>query len=275
MQLWEGVRLAMQQREFDAELEIVSEEEGPTASLDLGPLGRQSVEDFFKAEAGIELRFEANLGGMTLQMKMPMILEGTELVGSVGDTGGFFTLDYRGITEARAQELEQAGERERLRIRGGPQTTQRTLLKLGDEEVSIRFDTAGTDEAAFALVESLDEGVVRFLLHQSTKLFTDVDLRFGDAVVKTENVAADYPGVYSLWLHKSAGGWSLLFNDKADAWGNQHDPEADAASVPLDFVADADPAAEKLTVELAEADGGGAVKISWGPYRWSTSFSLD
>ncbi len=269
------LRMTSTRGEFDAELTVVNEAGEIQASLNLGPLGRQSVETIFKTEAGIELRFEADLGGQVFKMKMPMAFEGDELVGSVGDTGGFFSLDFRGITEAKAQELERAGERRRIRITRGEQTTQRTQLQFGENEVVIRFDKAKTDEPDFAQIEALDEGVIRFLQHQSTKLFTDVDLKFGDVLVKTENVTRDYPGVYSLWLRKETDGWQLLFNDKADVWGHQHDPETDSAVVPMGFRSDASPEAETFTVELVEADGGGSLRIAWGPYEWTTEFSLE
>ena len=269
------LRMTSAQGEFDAELEVLNEAGEIRASLNLGPLGRQSVETIFKTEEGIDFRFEAGFGGQTFKMKMPTTFEGNELVGSVGDTGGFFSLDFRGITEAKAQELERAGERRRIRIGRRDETTQRTRLQFGDAEVVIRFDTAKTDEPDFAQIEALDEGVVRFLQHQSTKLFTDVDLKFGEVLVRTENVTQDYPGVYSLWLQKQADGWQLLFNDKADVWGHQHDPETDSAAVPLEFRSDANPEAESFIVELGEADSGGSLRIAWGPYIWTTGFSLE
>jgi hypothetical protein len=270
------LRMTSDRGEFDAELDVQNEAGEIRASLNMGPLGRQSVETIFKTEEGIDFRFEADLGGQRFKMKMPTALENDQLVGTVGDTGGFLSLDFRGITEAKAQELERAGERRRIRIRRGAQTTQRTELQFDDAEVVIRFDTAKTDEPAFAQITALDEGVVRFLQHQSTKLFTDIDLKFGDVLVRTENVTPDYPGVYSLWLRKAADGWQLLFNDKADVWGHQHDPETDSAAVPVEFRSDASPEAETFTVELAETtDGGGSLRIAWGPYVWTTGFSLE
>ena len=96
---------------------------------------------------------------------------------------------------------------------------------------------------------------------------------FGDTVVAANNVAPNYPGVYSLWLRRSGSGWELLFNDKADAWGTQHDPSSDVAAVPLVFSAQAAEEAETLSFELQEADGGATLEIAWGPYRWTTEFS--
>ena len=66
------LRMTSTRGEFDAELTVVNEAGEIRASLNLGPLGRQSVETIFKTEAGIELRFEADLGGQVFKMKMPL-----------------------------------------------------------------------------------------------------------------------------------------------------------------------------------------------------------
>ena len=235
------------------------------------------MENFFKTEDGIVLEFEADVRGQVFDMKMPLSRNGDEIAGSLGDTNGLFNLDFTGITEARAQELERAGERTRRRAGGGRggQETERTSLTFDGKEVSIRFDKAKIEEPDFEQIAAIgDDKVVRFVQHQSTKLRTEATLRFGDALVAPENVAPDYPGVYSLWLKKSSDGWQLLFNNKADVWGSQHDPGADAASVPLDFSSDNEEATT-LSVEMKEAGDGGSLRFAWGPYAWETQFSVE
>ena len=69
------LRMTSSQGEFDAELDVVNESGEIRASLDLGPLGRQSVDTIFKTEEGIDLRFEANLGAQTFKMKMPTTID--------------------------------------------------------------------------------------------------------------------------------------------------------------------------------------------------------
>ena len=270
------LRMESPQGEFDAELAVLDVEGKAVAELELGPLGDHTVEDIVKTEEGILLTFEAGFGDLTFTVKMPVSRQGDELVGSLGESNGLFRIDFKGITEPKAQELEKAGLRRRIRARRrGPSQTERTRLTLADKAISIRFDKAKVEEPDFSQIDSIAEGeVVRFLRHQSTKLRTETDLRFGDAWVKTENVADDYPGVYSLWLQKTSEGWSLLFNEKADVWGTQHDAEADAASVPLRFSSDVAEEAATFTVELTEADGGGQLTIRWGPYQWETGFTV-
>ncbi|MCZ6508565.1 MAG: DUF2911 domain-containing protein [Acidobacteria bacterium] len=272
------IRLESTQGDFDADFVVKDVDGIAVAELDLGPLGEQSVELIIKTEEGIELRFEAGFGGQLFEMRMPVSREGDEIAGTLGDTNGLFKLDFTGIKESKAQELERAGERERIRSRGGRggQDIARTSLTFGDKEVSIRFDKAKVEEPDFAQIAEIADGdVVRFVEHQSTKLRTEVTLRFGDTAVEPENVAPDYPGVYSLWLQKTSAGWHLLFNDKADVWGSQHDPDADAASVPLQFSSDNTTEAATLAIELEEADDGGSLRIVWGPYSWETRFTVD
>ena len=72
----------------------------------------------------------------------------------------------------------------------------------------------------------------------------------------------------------SIEGWQLLFNNKADVWGSQYDPEADAVAVPLQFSSDNAEEAETLTVNLEEIDNGGSLRFAWGPYAWETQFSV-
>jgi len=272
------IRLKSPQGEFDATFAVVAVDGKVVAELELGPLGDQTVEHVIQTEDGIELRFEAGFGGQIFEMRMPVSRSGEEITGSLADTNGLFKLDFTGITESRAEELERTGERTRLRAgRGrGDQDTARTALTFDDDkEVSIRFDKAKVEEPVFAQIADIGNGnVLRFVRHQSTKLRTEVTLRFGDVVVAPENVAPDYPGVYSLWLKKSSEGWLLLFNNKADVWGSQYDADADAAAVPLEFSSDNAEEAETLTVSLEEAEGGGSLRIAWGPYAWETRFSV-
>jgi len=274
------IRITSPQGEFDADLIIRSVGDKVVASVALGPLGDHEVEDIVQTEDGIELRFEADFAGQSFAVTMPLRRDGEGLTGSLQESNGLFALDFTGLTLAKAEELELAGERQRQTAEGGGgglggRGSERTKLTLDGKDVSIRFDPAKQDEKAFERISSIGEGeVLLFELHQSTKLRTDLDLHFGDTLVIKENVAENYPGVYSLWLQKAGDGWNLLFNDKADVWGTQHDSEADSATVPLLFSTQAAEPAETLTVELAEADQGGTLRIAWGPYEWTTAFTV-
>lgn len=166
-----------------------------------------------------------------------------------------------GDTDSR----QRRGTRRSARLRPG-----RTSVTLLDQKISITFGPLKVSGQDYAHLESLTAGdVVPFVESFAIKLLTDADLDFGGTVVKAHNVSPDYPGVYSLWLKKVAGGWSLVFNREADVWGTMHDPEADTAEVPLQFATPAEPG-EKLVAELSEGDGLAKLRIAWGSYEWTT-----
>ncbi len=170
-------------------------------------------------------------------------------------------------------------------------TYNEAKLTVGDEEVRIIYPLLQTIASPdYDHIAGAKSGQV-VQLTQSTppKLLTDVDLTFGDAVVKTENVAKNYPGVYGLWLKPVDNGWHLVFNTKADVWGTMHDPAADVAEVPLSYTKSDEPvdvplAAEeptmaelaklpKLKIALTGEGGGGTLSIEWGAHAWSADFT--
>jgi hypothetical protein len=77
-----------------------------------------------------------------------------------------------------------------------------------------------------------------------------------------------------LWLQRVAGGWRLVFNEKADVWGTQHDASADVANVPLQHTrVDGISLAFEAKIESSAADDGSwLLEFSWGEHRWSAPF---
>lgn len=147
----------------------------------------------------------------------------------------------------------------------------------------------------YARVASLKDGdVIEFTQSAAPKLKTPWDLKFGDLVLKTGNVAEDYPGVYGVWIKRSGDGWRLVFNNKADLWGTMHDAASDAGEVALEYTALSGPIqTDKIALNLikdakekdAERDKGrfkialeenGAditMRITWGAHAWSAKFT--
>lgn len=145
----------------------------------------------------------------------------------------------------------------------------------GGAKVSVSAGVPKTAGREYSEMESLAEGkVVRFFDAAAIKLSTDRDLLFGETRVPKENVAPGYPGVYSLWLQRTSDGWRLVFNEKADVWGTQHDPAADVASVPLPHTR-VDGMTLELAVKLqasAQRDGSWLLVFHWGEHRWDAQF---
>ncbi len=168
----------------------------------------------------------------------------------------------------KASAEEQATRRRRM-LMGNV-----AKLEIGDQAIVVSYGDTPTDGADYPKLDSISVGdVVQLSKSIVTKLKTDVDLKFGDVLIKQGNVSKDYPGVYGLWLKRTEDGWHLVFNAYADVWGTQHFPEADVAEVPLAF-AKTDAETEAYTVTVIESDGGGTIQIAWGEYQWSAAFAI-
>jgi len=93
-------------------------------------------------------------------------------------------------------------------------------------------------------------------------------------VVKKENVAPNYPGVYSVWLKKVGTGWNLVFNSQPDIWGTRHEAQFDAAEIPLTVSKVEGTPAQKFKIELAQTPVGGTLRLLWGDTKWETPYTL-
>lgn len=157
------------------------------------------------------------------------------------------------------------------RGRGG-----RASLTLAEKQISVIFTPlAAEDSGAYAGLEALKPGGLLLLKEASALRFTtNADLAFGKTVVKTANHAPDYPGRYSMWLKRGLDGWRLVFNERVDIWGTQHDAKADVAEIPLAHKTLEEPAS-RLTIELKEAgERAGTLRLAWGAHEWTAKFEL-
>ena len=68
-------------------------------------------------------------------------------------------------------------------------------------------------------------------------------------------------------------GWHLIFNEKPDVWGTQHDPATDVAEIPI-LAGKREGASTKLEAELVELDGRGLLRIAFGSHEWKSEFSV-
>jgi hypothetical protein len=147
----------------------------------------------------------------------------------------------------------------------------------GGAKVNVSFGVPKFAGREYTEMESVAEGkVVRFFDSAAIKLATDRDLLFGETRIRKANVAPGYPGVYSLWLQRTGNGWRLVFNEKADVWGTQHEPAADVASVPLQHTR-VDGMTPELAVKLqasAQGDGSWLLVFHWGEHRWDAQFRV-
>lgn len=166
-------------------------------------------------------------------------------------------------------EATAAARRERFRrLRYG----NLAELEFGGKQLRISYPDLMTGSADYRAFETLAPGeVAAWTSGRAVKLLTHASLSFDGIVVPYGNVSPDYPGVYSLWLKRTADGWSLAFNSEADIWGSQRDPAADAVEVPLEHSRPDDPA-DKLTIEFVEVHPGAVLRIAWGDHQFLAKF---
>jgi hypothetical protein len=155
-------------------------------------------------------------------------------------------------------------------------TRNLATLELGEAEVAAHVGKLATSSDDYQALAALEPGAVLELPGAAAcKLRTEVDLRFGDAVLPTGNVSPDFAGLYSFWLRAPVEGsaeWRLVLNDEADVWGTQRDPARDRVEVPLEHEVVADEAKELTVALTAQGVDGGLLELRWGTYRWRASF---
>ncbi len=146
-------------------------------------------------------------------------------------------------------------------------------LALKGNEISVEYGRPGLNgRTAQQLLAGLKAGGFwRLGADTSTTFSTAADLSFANGAAGGVWVPK---GSYSLWAQKQAdGSWMLVFNKQTGQWGTQHDAAQDLYSAPLSQ-RKASELAERVTVALAEADGGGVLNIHWGDLNLSAKFKL-
>lgn len=225
-----------------------------------------AIAEIEKTEAGLLMNSELIFGGsFRLKIIIVVKLENDELTGTIKDSGGIFSATLVGV-KATQEELDL--------VQGKRPAPTEARLNFGGKRIRIGFASLNTNTQDWDLLQNVAQGEV-FMYTQSraTKMYTDLDLRFGDVVIKKENIAKDYPGVYSLWLRRVGDGWSLVFNSQPDIWGTRHRSEFDVAEVPLSVSEIEGEPQERFLVKLTQDDVYSAVlELTWGNLRWTSRF---
>ena len=229
------------------------------------PQGSQRITDISPLGEGLELRFEAGFGEMSIETRV----EAGELLGALKIESAGINADLHGV-RAAADVVRASSGSGSLFGRAAP----KTRLRIDGKVISIRYPdsaSAGPQLAPTQGDSSAEE--LRFTQSAAIQLRTDLSLQFGDTVIKTGNFSPNYPGVYSLWLQRVDDDWTMVVNEEGDIWGTQHEPEFDVAEIPLQ-VELVDPAAEKLEWKLERTDNGGVIKVFWQQYALQATFAL-
>ena len=266
--LWK-VTMDIMGNEMNLYLNIVDVDGKLGATLDMPrqpePL---AITEILKTEEGLEMNSELTLGAsFKLELNIKAHLEGDGMAGTIKDKSGIFSSDMVGV-KITQKELDS--------VQGRRSAPTEARFRVGDKQIRIAFARLTTGTSDWDLFQNVKEGdVFAFTESRATKIFTDFDLGFGDVVIKKENVAADYPGVYSLWLKRAGDGWSLVFNNQSDIWGTRHLPEHDVAEIPLTVSKTNGDAQKTFVIRLdKQGDEGGILKLAWGDLEWSTPFDV-
>lgn len=259
--------LSLMGRELELYLKFVDVEGqlGATLDSEFSP-EPMAISEIEHTENGLDLNSEMAFGGgnFRLNINITAAREGEDIVGIVKDKGGFFSAEYTGVRVSQ-EELDAVQGRR-------PDPTE-ARLNVDGKRVRIAFAELEMDSSDWELFQQMKPGDVhRYTLSRATKMYTDLDLKFGDAIVKQGNMDPEYPGVYSLWLKRTEDGWSLLFNELPDTWGTRHDPKLDVAEVPLKVSKVEGEPVEEFKIELERVNGKGKMLLYWGDMQWSTDF---
>jgi hypothetical protein len=267
-----AVTIDMMGRPMNFNMNVVNLEGKVGATIDSPQLPEPSaIDDISIDERGhMVLKYPMKFGQQEFRITVTAEASAEGIEGTFAEDSGLFSAPFTAVP-AGGDDAEIRETRSRNRR----MAANSARLRFGEEKVNINFHPLTTTTEDYKRLQEIKEGeVFEFVGGRATKLMTDVDMKFAQAVVKKENVAPDYPGVYSVWMRKTADGWTLIFNSEADVWGTMHNPETDAAEVALEAGKPAEPA-ETFKVELEQTENGGIVRIVWGDMQWAAPFEVE
>lgn len=223
----------------------------------------RALDSIVKLANGVDFQFEMPFGSQRLTMHLELVESAGRITGVLREENNIFQTQVTGVRgELVVDESKRTGR------------TESRVIVAGDKQIKVTFGNLSIDGEDYPRLNDVPEGAVyRFVGSRATKLFTDTNLQFGDTLVKTENVAPNYPGVYSLWLKRTATGWALVINSQPDIWGTQHDPSSDVAEIPL-TTEPLNELQKEFLITLQSDGGAGNLRIAWGDTAWSVPFSV-
>lgn len=150
-----------------------------------------------------------------------------------------------------------------------PEDPGMATLKLDGKSVKVTFGRPSTDGAGY---KSMQKGVPdgyqwRMGRNEATQLDTEVDLKFGDKVIKA--------GSYGLWARRVGDAWHLVINSKVIMPTEQNANDTIVAVVPLKATKIEKPV-KFMLIELKEdkATKGGVFRLAWGTEEGTAKFTV-
>lgn len=219
-------------------------------------------------DGALELTYDMPFGAQTFSLVVTARLSTEGLEGEINEKSGLFKAPF--TAKEAVDDVETREQRRRNRMISATAAT----LRFDSEKVVITFADLKTESDDYKVFQSLsDDAVFEYVGGRACKILTDLDLHFGDEVVKQGNAHETYPGVYSLWMKKSADGWKLVFNEEADVWGTMFNPDTQVHEVALtESAAEETTDSLKMTLDKVD-DTTGTLNILWADKKYSVSFT--
>jgi hypothetical protein len=234
---------------------------GATIDTERQPETR-AIEKITHSTQGVDFVFNFAMADQSFVLHLLVKEAGRQLTGTLTEENGLFS---GAVTGERGSINEAEIERK---------APTEARLRLDGKKIRVTFGSLEQDSKDYSTLSTLaSNSIYTYAGSRATKLFTDMDLKFGNEIVKANNIAENYPGVYSLWLKRNGDSWALVFNEQPDVWGTQHNAKFDVATIPLTSKT-TDTAQENFLVTLEEKANGGQLKMAWGNKTWSTPFEL-
>lgn len=264
------VLMDMMGRVMEFEMKIVNLDGKAGATFDSARQAEPTaVEEMSLLESGaLQLEYDMKFGAQTFSLIVTAELSEDGLEGEIAEKSGLFKAPFT------AKEAVDDAETRQQRRRNRRISASSATLRFEREKINISFATLKTDSKDYEVFQALaDDSVFEYVGGRASKILTDLDLQFGDTIVKQGNAHITYPGVYSIWLKKTATGWNLVFNEEADVWGTMFNPETQVYEIPL-TVSTVEESADTMKVTLEKVDNKtGRLNILWADKKYSADFT--
>lgn len=230
-----------------------------------------AVEEMNIGEDGkLNLTYDMAFGAQTFSLLVVAGLSDDGLEGVITEKSGLFEAPF---TAVESVDDPETGEQRRRNRR---MSATAATLRFESEKIRITFADIETESKDYEHFQELaNNEVFEYVGGRACKILTDVDLTFGDTVIKEGNAHPTYPGVYSIWMKKSGNGWKLVFNEESDVWGTMFNPETQVAEVDLVESASDEEAAKYLIKMDKSDDTTGNIVIHWGAKKYTATFTVE
>ena len=231
-----------------------------------------AVEEMEMLEDGsLKLMYDMPFGSQTFKLAVVAELTDDGLEGLISEASGLFEAPFT-ATEAFDDPETRVQRRRNREI-----AATAANLRFEQDKIRITFAPLTTESKDFEHFQNLADGeVFEYVGGRAAKLLTDIDMHFGDTIIKKGNAHETYPGVYSIWLKKVGDGWKLVFNEEADVWGTMYNPEVtvaevDAVETAAEEVADT----HRITMEKGDSEDIGKIIIHWADKQYVAEFKVE